>query len=111
MGLEDHPAIKWAGIIVGIVLPILLTCGAVWWFLQDQRLRDELWFEEDVQWNADLIDGMRSLMQRQGEITEELATQTIRLYELEAENKLVLEALINMQFSIGKHEGRHDAEQ
>ena len=108
----DSPILKWGGFIGGVVLPIILTCGAIWWFLQDQRLRDVAWFAEDVKWNARLIKGVDDLMKIQSAVTEELATQTLRMVELEAQNLLILDALITMRgdvsFSLGKHEGRHD---
>ena len=111
---RDYSVLKWGGFIGGVVLPFILTCGAIWWFLMDQRLRDQAWFTEDVKWNARLIKGVDDLMQIQSEVTEELATQTLRMIELEAENKLILDALITMRgdvsFSLGKHEGRHDGE-
>ena len=109
---------------------MLATAFGVWWYLQDQKLRDELWLEEDVKWNAALIKGNKEIMERQSEITEELATQTLRLTEIDAlinrqwqqgrqrfeslenDNKLLLQAIYQMNADIatvlGRHQGHHD---
>ena len=115
MEKETHPVLKWGGIFIGYVLPIWLAAGSLFFFLREQELRDEAWLALDKGWNAALIAGMQSIQEGQSEIMEELATQTLRLSELEAEHKLLLDAVISMQFevafSLGKHEGRHEAEQ
>ena len=50
--IEQHPIVKWLGIAIAI-LSAMSAIGTVWWFFQDQKLRDEIWFEADTEWNAE----------------------------------------------------------
>ena len=97
--IHDHPAIKWIGAFLAVV-SLLATAWAVLWYFEDKRLRDESWYAEDQGWN-------QADAQSRREITEELATQTLRLEEierrvigLETDHKRMLELL-------GEHRGEH----
>lgn len=127
--MHDHPIIKWFGLVLAVGSG-LTAVGSVWWYLQDQKLRDEEWLRNDIVWNGNQISKLESIIGRQAEITEELATQTLRLAEIEnqiirhwdqreqrfeeieSEHKLVLQAIYSMgadiREAIGRHEGHHD---
>ena len=99
-----------------------MAVGGVWWYLQDTKLRDEQWLKEDIAWNAIQIEKLEDIVLRQTVIQTELATQTLRLAEIEGriktlavDHKMILQSVHQasegIALSLGRHEGRHEAEE
>ena len=90
------------------------------YFTYDLKLRDEIWMQEDIDWNADQIGKMQHILDRQLAIQQELAVQSLRLEDIEAlinrhwaQREDRFEELERGQWdlnrAISKHEGRHEA--
>ena len=106
MQIDQHPVVKWLGVGV-IVSGVLWSVVTFWWDQQAQKLSDEKWLQDDIKWNAEQISKMDA-------ITVELATQTLRLAEIEALGKRILDRQDRFnqkfQYQMGLHNGQHQAE-
>ena len=62
--LVDHPAIKWAMVVVAIS-GILLGYQ---WHIEDKQLAvmENMWLELDKQWNADIISRLERIESKLG---------------------------------------------
>ena len=130
--IEQHPIVKWLGIVIA-VLSAFSAIGTVWWYFQDQKLRDELWFQEDIEWNADQTVKHEQITRRQFEILDNLSSKDVRLQEIDDRIKEVevlinrhwqqredrfeelergqlgiLESLAKTREAIARHQGHHD---
>ena len=105
MNIDQHPVVKWLGLSV-IVSGVLWSVVTFWWDQQAQALRDEQWLRDDIKWNAEQIAKMDA-------ITVELATQTVRLSEIETLAKRIIDRQDRFnqkfQYQMGLHNGKHDA--
>lgn len=124
----DHPIFKW---IAGAVTALSLAAGAggVWWYLQEDKLLNERWYKDDQKWNAEQLARMSDILLRQEAISKEMATQTLRLddinklinthweqreqrfEELETEHKLLMKSISDVRaevaYRLGIHVGKH----
>ena len=112
--IEQHPIVKWLGIAIAI-LSAMSAIGTVWWFFQDQKLRDEIWFEADTEWNAEQADKQEQIVRRQFEILDNLTSKDVRLQEIDDRLKeigrvqlSILESLAKTREAIARHQGHHD---
>ena len=127
--MNDSPLIKWFSIITA-TLTALVFVGGVWWYFQDEKLRNEQWFVEDTQWNISQLEKLDFIISTQADIKQELSIQRqllidIREFqsiisdhsedsfeELEVEHQNMTEAIWQSYAGIfrilGKHEGLHE---
>ena len=96
--LIQHTVIKWASVAAAAVSALSVVGGA-WWYLHEQQLLNERWYEDDQTSDVKVFNSFESIKDRQVKITEELATQTLRLADIET--------LINRQWQ--QRERRFDA--
>ena len=112
--IDQHPIVKWAGIVIA-VLSAFSAIGTVWWFFQDQKLRDEIWLQEDIEWNAEQMEKHEQISRRQFEILDNLSSKDVRLKEIDDRLKelgrgqlAILESLAKTREAIARHQGHHD---
>ena len=121
---RDGAILRWIGAGLTVAGALSLV-GGVFWFLLDSTARDEQWLELDKSWNEESLGRLQSILHRQSDIQKELATQTLRLAEieglinrhwterrdgfeeLESEHKDVMIELGRLGYSFGVHEGAH----
>lgn len=70
--MDEHPLLKWAGSIFGVITIIAFVFG-VWWYFQDEKLRNERWFQDDTAWNSELLIKQDDIIARQAEILQKIA--------------------------------------
>ena len=112
--MHDHFLFKWLGIAAGAVT-LAIAIGAIAWFLLDQRQREEAWYQDDLRWNAAILDSLDDLQDTQSKILNQLVKHELQLLELESEHRDIAKSAYQIGFNIaatiGRHEGHHDTEQ
>lgn len=124
---KEHPVWLWAGVII-TVFGVLGSVGGLYWYFNDERIRNIEWNEDDVRWNNRQREDHKILITRQQEIKKELATQSVKLdelhtlirdhwkqredrfEELETEHKAIISTIStandDLNFRLGFHAGR-----
>ena len=115
LSLDEHPIVK-LGLLIIAVLGVLSASAEIYWYFQNKGVRDELWFEEDIKWNAEQAIKHEQIIRLQYEVLDNLSSKDIRLEgiddrikQLERGQFSILESLAKTREAIARHQGRHDA--
>ena len=105
-----------------LVLGVVSTLGAVWWFLQSDKLLNEGWLREDREWNAEQLERLEHIEMVQGtldarlaliqaQLVDVIAEQQERFEELESGQRDMLFAIAtssdDLNHRVGVHTGFH----
>ena len=112
--IDQHPIVKWTLLII-TAIGVLTASAGTWWYFHEQGLRDELWFREDVDWNAEQTIKHEEIIRKQFEMLDNLNSKDIRLEgiddrikQLERGQFSILESLAKTREAIARHQGHHD---
>jgi len=117
MSWNDHPVARWAAILT--VASIMLGGGwSVSWYLEDRRIQDQRWYDEDSDWNRQTLDRLADIRSEQHVIVQSLTVLGTQVRELdsrievlESEHKMLLTSIVRSEASVreilGRHEGLH----
>ena len=78
---DGHPILSWIIAVFSFVMA-LGTVGGVYWYFQEERIRNAEWYEDDVRWNNRQREKLKSIISYQQESKKSLATHSVVLAEL-----------------------------
>ena len=113
----QHPLLKWAGIAV-VAIPLLVASAGLWWYFQDDKLRNEQWYQDDQRWNAEILEDLARVQARLAHMETEIIIAIDRHEEfVSTEHRDGAEALLSgistfsddLNYRVGVHQGQHMA--
>lgn len=107
--MQEHTIIKWLSIAVGIITLASIATG-IGWFLQDQKTRDETWFREDIEWNAELLTKLDTVIQNQNLIIGQQGLISLRLEEVEEDQRQLLKMAYQLGYDVASAIGRREGQ-
>lgn len=109
--MGENPIAKWTSITVGL-LSLLAMAAGVWWYFQDDKLRNEQWYADDSKWNTAIISDLADIKAQLSKMEQNIIIAIDRHEEfVSVEHRDVkgtlTTSLDDLNYRLGVHAGRH----
>lgn len=116
----ERPIFRWVSMIA-VACTLLAAVSGVWWYLEQNQLLDQQWFEDDQRWNAEILERLDRIEIDLGMMEADIVVAIDRheefvstehrgaLGELTQGQAELGQTMTGLTFEVGVHQGEHQA--